>query len=202
MAIGNGVIQYKSTRKRHIFRFPLSQVREAKKNDVYLSDLHAFHITLANGAKYDFVVVRDDGAFQPPDAVLAAIDGAMAGHPYSTATASTAAAQPAPRIVNASVMHDHGSAGNGHCAGFMTIEDGKILYKSKSGKHTFRFPLSEVSEAKKNEFYLSQLGAFHIRLANGTDYNFVALDSNGQSQPPDAILAAIELAMTTAPPPQ
>jgi hypothetical protein len=43
--------------------------------------------------------------------------------------------------------------------------------------------------------YLANLNAFHIRLVEGTIYNFVALDSHGQYQPPDAVLAAIDRAM-------
>jgi hypothetical protein len=54
--------------------------------------------------------------------------------------------------------------------------------------------VSKVSEAKKNEVYLSDRGAFHIRLENGTEYNFVALDDHGAFQPPDVILAVIESA--------
>ncbi len=55
--------------------------------------------------------------------------------------------------------------------------------------------LSHVEEATKNGAYLAKLGALHIRLVEGTIYNFVALDSHGQFQPPHAVLAAIDRAM-------
>jgi hypothetical protein len=38
------------------------------------------------------------------------------------------------------------------------------------------------------------LGAFHIKLVKGTNYNFIALNSSGQYQAPDSILAAIDRA--------
>ena len=41
----------------------------------------------------------------------------------------------------------------------------------------------------------AKLGAFHIRLVDGAIYNFVALDSHVQFQPPDAVLATIDRAM-------
>jgi hypothetical protein len=55
--------------------------------------------------------------------------------------------------------------------------------------------LSEVREAKKNDAYLVELGAFHIKLINGTEYNFVALTLYGEFQSPHTILAAIDRAM-------
>lgn len=35
------------------------------------------------------------------------------------------------------------------------------------------------------------LGGFHIRLQQGSNYNFVVLNAAGQFQPPDPLLAAI-----------
>jgi hypothetical protein len=196
MGIGNGMIKYKGVSGKHVFRFPLSEVSEVKKNGEYLSDLGAFHIKLANGTDYNFVAISVYGQFQPADTVLAAIEGAMPkGHPNAIATPSIAPAPPTPRIVSLPVMHDHGSAGNGHCVGIMTIGNGVIQFKGKNSKHVFRFLLSEVSEAKKNDVYLADVGAFHITLANGADYNFVALDDSQQFQPPDTILADIARAM-------
>jgi hypothetical protein len=98
-------------------------------------------------------------------------------------------------FVSFPVAHDHGQGGSNYCVGVMSIGNGVIYYKSTNGPHTFEMPLNTVKEAHKNAFYLSALGAFHIRLNKGTNYNFVALNQYGQYQPPDAILAAIDKAM-------
>jgi hypothetical protein len=77
----------------------------------------------------------------------------------------------------------------------MAIGNGMIQYTGNNGIHSIILHLSDVEEATRNVAYLAKLGAFHIRLADGTIYNFVALDSQGQYQPPDAVLAAIARAM-------
>jgi len=100
-----------------------------------------------------------------------------------------------PGIVRLPVMHDHGSSGRDYCVGVMAIGNGMIQYASTNGTHAFNFPLRDVDEATKNVAYLANLNAFHIRLVKGDIYNFVALDSHGQFQPPDAVLAAIDHAM-------
>ena len=61
--------------------------------------------------------------------------------------------------------------------------------------HTFEIPLNSVKEAKRNAVYLVALGAFHIRLKKGANYNFLAINRQGLYQPPDPILTAIENAM-------
>jgi hypothetical protein len=88
-------------------------------------------------------------------------------------------------------MHDHGSEGRDYCVGVMAIGNGMIQYTSTNGIHAIIIHLSDVEEATKNVAYLAKLGAFHIQLVDGTIYNFVALDSHGRYQPPDAVLAAI-----------
>lgn len=77
MAMGNGMIQYRSTNGIHSFEFPLSSVKEAKKNSVYLVAIGGFHIRMKKGANYNFVVINSAGQFQPPDALLEAIDRAI-----------------------------------------------------------------------------------------------------------------------------
>ena len=98
-------------------------------------------------------------------------------------------------MVYVPVMHDHGSAGGKHCVGFLAIGNGMIQYRSTNRIHVFKFPISEVVEAKKNDLYLADLGAFHIKLVNGADYNFVVLSVYGQFEPPDTVLATIARAM-------
>ena len=77
MAIGNGMIQYRSTNKKHVFRFPLKDVKEVKKNEAYLAEFGAFHISLVNGADYNFVALTLYGQFESPDSILTAIHRAM-----------------------------------------------------------------------------------------------------------------------------
>jgi hypothetical protein len=98
-------------------------------------------------------------------------------------------------LVSFPVMHDHNKGGSDYCVGVMSIGNGMIFYLSTNGMHTFEIPLNSVKEAKRNAVYLLALGAFHIRLKKGTNYNFVALNRQGQYQPPDPILTAIENAM-------
>jgi hypothetical protein len=98
-------------------------------------------------------------------------------------------------FVTFTVAHDHGQGGKDYCVGVMSIGNGMIYYKSNNGVHTFQIPLSSVREVRKNAVYLVAIGAFHIRLNRGTNYNFVAINQQGQYQPPDTILTAIDNAM-------
>jgi hypothetical protein len=77
----------------------------------------------------------------------------------------------------------------------MSIGNGMIYYKSTNGVHNFEIPLNSVREARRNAVYLVGYEAFHIRTKRGTNYNFAALNQQGQHQPPDAILTAIDNAM-------
>jgi len=76
MAIGNGTIQYRSTTGIHSFVIPLNEVREAKRNGVYLVAMGGFHIRLQKGTNYNFVAITPYGQYQPPDMILTAIDRA------------------------------------------------------------------------------------------------------------------------------
>jgi hypothetical protein len=76
MAIGNGVIQYQSTTGIHSFAIPLSDVKEAKRNGVYLVAMGGFHIRLQKGTNFNFVAITPYGQYQPPDTILTAIDRA------------------------------------------------------------------------------------------------------------------------------
>jgi len=76
MAIGNGVIQYRSTTGIHSFIIPLNEVKEAKRNGVYLVAMGGFHIRLQKGTNYNFVAITPYGQYQPPDMILTAIDRA------------------------------------------------------------------------------------------------------------------------------
>jgi hypothetical protein len=79
MTIGGGMIRFRSTNGIHSFDFPLSAVREARRNAVYLAVYGAFHIRLKTGGNYNFVSLNSAWQIQPPDMLLLAIDQAL-GH--------------------------------------------------------------------------------------------------------------------------
>jgi hypothetical protein len=100
-------------------------------------------------------------------------------------------------LANFTVAHDHGQSGKEYCVGVMSIGNGMITYKGfkgTNGVHNFEIPLKTVKEAKRNAVYLEAIGAFHIKARKGTNYNFVAVNPQGQYQPPDTILEAIDTA--------
>jgi hypothetical protein len=86
MTVANGVIHFQGQRAitqgvmggpTHSFDFPLDEIREARKNGVYLAALGAFHIKLKKGTNINFFVINAQGKYQPPDALLSAIDEAL-----------------------------------------------------------------------------------------------------------------------------
>ncbi len=77
MIIGNGRLQYRTTNGVHSFDVALSDIREVKKNAVYLMAIGAFHVRLKKGTNNNFVVVNAQGLAQPPDPLLEAVDRAM-----------------------------------------------------------------------------------------------------------------------------
>ncbi len=113
----------------------------------------------------------------------------------TTPSPPTLTNMPHTGFVSFSVAHDHGQSGQNYCVGIMSIGNGMIVYKSNNGIHNFEIPLNTVREAKRNAVYLAAMGVFHIKLAKGTNYNFAALNQQGQPQAPDAILTAIDQAM-------
>ena len=80
MMVGNGVIGYRSADGLHWFQSPLTNVKEAKKNALYLAAVGGFHIALRNGVTYNFVAMNPYNQPEPPDAVVAAIQQAMGQH--------------------------------------------------------------------------------------------------------------------------
>jgi hypothetical protein len=77
MAVGNGMIVYKSDNGVHTFEIPLDTIKEARRNPLYLVGYGAFHIKTKHGTNYNFVALNGMGQYQSPDAVLTAIDNAM-----------------------------------------------------------------------------------------------------------------------------
>jgi len=79
LLLGNGRIAFRAANGVHFFDHPLSEVKGAKKNAVYLALLGAFHIRFKEKGNYNFVSLNAAGQLQPPDELLAAIERAMAG---------------------------------------------------------------------------------------------------------------------------
>ena len=109
-------------------------------------------------------------------------------------------------VTNFLVAHDHGlPAGQNACVGWMTVGDGMVHFQGQRAVtrgvlggplHSFDISMDEIKEAKRNGAYLSAMGAFHIRLKKGTNNNFYVIDAQGRYQPPDALLTAIDQAMS------
>jgi hypothetical protein len=102
-------------------------------------------------------------------------------------------------VVTFNVAHDHGQSGQAYCTGVLAIGNGVIYYKGVrstgvGGVHNYEIILETVKEARRNTVYLMALGAFHIRTRKGTNYNFVVVNDQGQFQPPDQVLEAIDAA--------
>ena len=120
------------------------------------------------------------------------------GGPFSSAGVGQPAetAGPSNPLLQFSVAHDHGPPAPNFCVGVMSIVNGMIQYRSTNGVHSFDIALETVREAKRNAVYMAKIGAFHIRLKRGTNLNFAVINSQGQYQPPDALLEAIDRGMS------
>jgi PEGA domain/PDZ domain len=63
---------------KHTFEFPMSDIKEVKKNSFYMAALGGFHIRLKDGAVNNFVALNSQGHVQPPNEILAAVETATA----------------------------------------------------------------------------------------------------------------------------
>ena len=127
---------------------------------------------------------------QPGGSTPATTERPGTNQPSPTATLS-----PGAGVQSFSVAHDHGPPAPNFCVGWMMVGNGMVAYRSANGIHWFQAQLSDVKEARKNALYLAAIGGFHISLRNGATFNFAAMNSYGQYEPPDALLAAIQQAM-------
>jgi PEGA domain/PDZ domain len=122
------------------------------------------------------------------------------------ATASVTLAGPSifQTIPHFRVAHDHGPPVPNYCVGTMWILDGMISYVGQVGvnasgkngtKHNFEFTMSDIREIRRNGFYMALLGAFHIRMKDGSVNNFIVEDEKGHYEPPEQLLNAVKRAM-------
>jgi hypothetical protein len=77
IVIAAGMVAYRATNGAHVFEFSAADIKEAKKNAVYLAALGGFHIRLKKGPNYNFVVLNPAGQYQPPDELLRIIAMSM-----------------------------------------------------------------------------------------------------------------------------
>jgi hypothetical protein len=65
---------------KHDLQFPTREIREVKKNGFYMAALGAFHIRMKDGKVANFLVVDEQGHYQPPDELLAAAARVMSNY--------------------------------------------------------------------------------------------------------------------------
>ncbi len=79
LPIGNGRIAFRSANGVHSFDFPLSELKDAKENAVYLALLGGLHIRFKKEVNFNFVSLNAAGQPQPPDDLIMAIAQAEGG---------------------------------------------------------------------------------------------------------------------------
>lgn len=88
------------------------------------------------------------------------------------------------------VAHDH-STGNftTSCKGWLYVSKTQVRYQAFDSIHHFMAPRSEIREFKKNRFTVNlgnraavDLKAFHIKLADGKNYNFAPTSRFGEAE--------------------
>jgi len=89
------------------------------------------------------------------------------------------------------VEHVHrpiaGISSGGYCQGWMIVNPGYTRYISTDSYHKYLFNSSEVREAKPD----GASGGFHIKLASGRNYQFVAVNEKGEPVSPGPVLSEI-----------
>lgn len=126
---------------------------------------------------------------------------APAGTPGATpapapADPATAGFGPLPPTVEnidadwwAYVAHDHVSGEfTDFCVGLLLVKGTLVGFSTPSGLHDWTAEAATIEEARKNRLNGLKYFAFHIRLANGANYNLAVLDEQGRAIPPDTVL--------------
>ena len=93
------------------------------------------------------------------------------------------------------VAHDHGGALSfvprdwDHCEGLLSIIGGELRYTTRQSSHNFRERLAQIEEVKTNRVALRGSRAFHLKLPDGRNYNFIPMRASAAGIV-DAILGA------------
>jgi PEGA domain len=86
MTVGNGKILFQGVRAfasyqaggpTHSLDISADEIKEVKKNNVYLAQIGGFHIKLKNGTNINLVVLDAQGKFQAPFAIVTAVESQM-----------------------------------------------------------------------------------------------------------------------------
>jgi len=75
------------------------------------------------------------------------------------------------------VYHDHDGFFKTYCTGSFFVTRTNMTFKADNGVHTFEANKPDVKEIKMNGFVGSELGAFHIKVAQ-KNYNFAPATTN------------------------
>ena len=77
------------------------------------------------------------------------------------------------------VYHDHANGSfNTYCIGSLYVSKNKVTYEADNGVDSYRANFAEIKEAKVNGLLGKNLGAFHIKINQGRNYNFAPATKN------------------------
>ncbi|MDD5543600.1 MAG: protein kinase [Acidobacteriia bacterium] len=98
------------------------------------------------------------------------------------------------------VQHNHGGMSAGaDCIGTLVASKSRVSYFPEKGSDTFDVPAGQVKEVKKNGGFWSGQ-SFHIKLANGENFNFVRLGPNNRPVSPMEIVIQMRALLKSATP--
>ena len=93
------------------------------------------------------------------------------------------------------VLHAHGGNLASNCEGVLILRDDLLMFSSTTRpEHQWSEELSSLRGVAKNRRVLSNLNGFHVRLANGRNYNFVWVRGGERGIEPTEILFALNVA--------
>ena len=101
-------------------------------------------------------------------------------------------------VLAATIAHDHGgSTFEEFCLGIFYITMDRMGYTNDAGVHEWEMPLQGIDEVKKNDFFGSEYGAFHVKLSTGTNFNYVIVDDQLDFVAPDQLLFVADQVLDT-----
>lgn len=172
------------------------------------SGQHQVRLSLPGYRDYEQNVTLAAGQTVNMAATLEAVKPAVSTPATSTPpTPAQPRLQPPPPNVPMEtfyVAHDHGKGGQTYCMGWLSVGSGKVEFRSTTEpSHSFSYPLTMLKDYGPNDFYMVELGGFHVKakVAGKKDqiYNFVAVSSTGQFLPPLAMTKAFRRALGRTP---
>ena len=166
---------------------------------------HHIRLSLPGYRDYERDVTLVAGQTVPVAATLEAAKAAVSTPGPSTPTTTQPRLQPptgAQRMETFYVAHDHGKGGQTYCMGWLSVGNGKVEFRSTTEpSHSFSYPFTALKDYGPNDFYMAELGGFHVRVKGQKDgiYNFVAVSPTGQFLPPQGLWKAFRRAQGLSP---